>query len=169
MIPLLLLRIDPDPCQPSDLNLVGTCFTRNQCHQAGGLPLGTCAKGFGVCCVVTLTCGGGNSEDGKDANNSTTTAVTVKHNSTYIQSKGYPSPFTPKSLKVCKIKIERPSNDPQNVCQVRLDFLELQLAPADSRDGHCLTDRLTVSGNSGPAPKNICGDLEGQHSKLYSN
>ena len=29
----------------------GTCYNEKECHEAGGEPQGTCANGFGVCCV----------------------------------------------------------------------------------------------------------------------
>ena len=32
----------------------GTCFTSNECSEIGGTPDGTCATGFGVCCVLQV-------------------------------------------------------------------------------------------------------------------
>ena len=32
----------------------GTCFTSNECTEIGGTADGTCASGFGVCCVLKV-------------------------------------------------------------------------------------------------------------------
>ena len=32
----------------------GTCFTSNECSEIGGKADGTCATGFGVCCVLQV-------------------------------------------------------------------------------------------------------------------
>ena len=32
----------------------GTCFTSNECSEIGGTADGTCASGFGVCCVLQV-------------------------------------------------------------------------------------------------------------------
>lgn len=36
----------------SDGTLVGTCFTNEECDEAGGEVDGNCASGFGVCCII---------------------------------------------------------------------------------------------------------------------
>ena len=33
----------------------GTCFTSNECSEIGGTADGTCASGFGVCCVLQVS------------------------------------------------------------------------------------------------------------------
>ena len=32
----------------------GTCFTSNECSEIGGTADGTCATGFGVCCLLQV-------------------------------------------------------------------------------------------------------------------
>ena len=80
LIPLLLLvgtfaAIDHEQDQrvksPKFLNLItwvkfdntecaatsgdnGTCFTSNECSEIGGTADGTCASGFGVCCILKV-------------------------------------------------------------------------------------------------------------------
>lgn len=48
-----------------------------------------------------------------------------------------------------------------SVCQLRIDFLDLSLAPPNG-DGVCNQDVLSVSGGATQVP-NICGENSGQH------
>lgn len=48
-----------------------------------------------------------------------------------------------------------------NICQLRIDFLSLSLAPPNG-DGFCVTDTLTITGGSSRVPT-ICGENSGQH------
>merc|ERR1711944_182981 len=41
----------------------GTCYTKEECTDRKGTASGSCADGFGVCCVITLGCGGKSSEN----------------------------------------------------------------------------------------------------------
>jgi len=54
----------------------GTCFSARDCDSQGGIKSGTCASGFGVCCLFSSTCGG-----------------VTDINGTYFQSSGYPSTY----------------------------------------------------------------------------
>ena len=63
------------PCT-STAGTNGTCYSSNECTNLGGTASGTCASGFGVCCLVTVTCGGSTSVNG-----------------TYFQNPGYPSTY----------------------------------------------------------------------------
>ena len=36
-------------------NRNGTCFTNNECSSKGGTAAGSCAAGFGVCCVFLVS------------------------------------------------------------------------------------------------------------------
>ena len=38
-----------DPCDAGTLN--GTCYTKEECSSKGGTNDGSCASGYGVCCV----------------------------------------------------------------------------------------------------------------------
>lgn len=51
------------------------------------------------------------------------------------------------------------------MCQLRIDFLDLSLAPPNG-DGVCNTDVLSISGGASLVP-NLCGDNTGQH--VYVN
>lgn len=47
------------------------------------------------------------------------------------------------------------------VCQLRIDFLDLSMAPPNG-DGICNTDIISISGGATSVP-NLCGDNSGQH------
>merc|ERR1712223_2360242 len=38
-------------------NQNGTCYTAEECSAIDGTASGTCAEGYGVCCIVSLSCG----------------------------------------------------------------------------------------------------------------
>merc|ERR1739848_650009 len=40
----------------------GTCYTSAECSTKGGTASGSCASGFGVCCVFSLACGHSSAE-----------------------------------------------------------------------------------------------------------
>lgn len=48
-----------------------------------------------------------------------------------------------------------------SICQLRIDFLSLHLAPPNG-DGFCLTDSVQITGGASRVPT-ICGDNSGQH------
>ena len=52
-----VVRFPNNPCGSAD-NFNGTCYTASECSALGGSSSGTCASGFGVCCVFSLACGG---------------------------------------------------------------------------------------------------------------
>jgi len=117
----------------------GTCYSSNDCSSLGGTASGSCASGFGVCCLFTATCGG-------------TTSV----NGTYFQNSGYPSTFD--SVGSCQLTVNKCTD---SVCQLRLDFSSMTLAQPESTDNKCSDDQFIVSGGS-PVPA-ICGTNTGAH------
>lgn len=48
----------PNSACGSANNFNGTCYTASECSALGGASSGSCASGFGVCCVFSLACGG---------------------------------------------------------------------------------------------------------------
>ncbi|OXA63350.1 hypothetical protein Fcan01_02390 [Folsomia candida] len=147
LFPLFSVLIRNVQCLPeASENVAGTCSTNSQCRNSGGVASGACANGFGVCCVVTYSC-----EDSARQNNSN------------FRNRDYPSGFNPTGLEVCNLRIQKPSS---NVCQIRLDFTNMQLAAADPITGQCMNDRLSINGVSGTVPSNLCGDLSQQHMYL---
>ena len=96
-----IVQFPNDECtSSSSTTTLGTCLTSSECNTNGGSGAGTCAAGFGVCCVVsTSTCGS-----------------TVSANNTYIRNPGYPSSYTPTTTGTCSFTIDKASDD---VCQLR--------------------------------------------------
>lgn len=75
----------------------GTCFSSRDCDSQGGIKSGTCASGFGVCCLFSSSCGGVTSING-----------------TYFQSAGYPSTYD--SVGSCQLTVNKCA---ESVCQLR--------------------------------------------------
>jgi len=118
----------------------GTCYSSKDCIKQGGVRSGTCASGFGVCCLFTKTCGD-------------VTAI----NGTFFQSDGYPSTFD--SVGSCQLTVNKASSD---VCQLRLDMENFVLAGPESTDNTCMNDEFYVTGGSTTLPT-VCGTNSGQH------
>lgn len=146
---------------------LGTCYTKEECTAQGGSQQGNCAMGFGVCCVFQQT--------GCD--------ITVNRNCTYVMSTGYPTDYQVAAdldnTEDCTININKVERD---VCQIRLDFVDMVLLspgsgpqPADAdqggRDNPPITgagrcdrrDSLTIRGPTERNPPLVCGTLTGQH------
>merc|ERR1719245_892205 len=124
----------------------GTCFTSSECSDKGGTIKGSCAAGFGACCVFIL--------DSKDS-------TTINYNDTYIQNPGYPNTFS--DTTSLSYTINKCDTD---VCFFRMDFEQFTLkGPADSieTNGGVCTDTMTVTVNSGQKIPTICGQNTGQH------
>merc|ERR1712226_718920 len=117
----------------------GTCYSSSDCTRLNGQAAGSCASGFGVCCLFSKTCG-----------ESTST------NCTYFQNAGFPSTFD--NVGSCQLTINKCSPD---VCQLRLDFDNFVLAQPEATDHVCQDDQFIVSGGA-PIPA-ICGTNTGLH------
>ncbi|XP_040576960.1 uncharacterized protein [Lepeophtheirus salmonis] len=128
-----------EECGSKSGNNNGTCYSKSDCTKMGGTGSGTCAHGFGVCCIFTKSCG-----------------YSTKNNGTYFQNVGYPSTFD--SVGSCQLTVHK-CND--NVCQLRLDFENFVLAQPEPIDHQCQDDQFIVSG--GPPIPAICGTNSGAH------
>lgn len=123
--------------------LMGTCLSSTECNDIDGMKRGSCASGFGVCCVKSLkACGG-----------------TVSNNNTYISNVDYPT-VLPAGANNCQYTISRQGD----ICQLRLDFQDVVL----NTDANGLTDatvggRLVAAGGSGNEPPAVSGTLSGDH------
>ncbi|XP_024941438.1 uncharacterized protein LOC107268341 [Cephus cinctus] len=117
----------------------GTCFSSAECSQRGGVSSGVCANGYGVCCIVTVSCG-----------------QTISNNNTYFVNPNYPSTFD--ATESCQLTILK--SHPQ-VCQFRLDFLQFKLRGPETINHVCTSDQFIASG-SNPVPT-ICGNNNGNH------
>lgn len=127
-----------DACQSGTGNN-GTCYSTSDCSKLGGTASGSCASGFGVCCLFTKTCG-----------------QETSNNCTYFQNSGYPSTYD--SVGSCQLTVNKCDS---SVCQLRLDMDNFVLAQPEQTDHQCQSDQLIVSGGS-PIPA-ICGVNSGSH------
>ncbi|XP_047500219.1 uncharacterized protein LOC125046483 [Penaeus chinensis] len=100
----------------------GTCYTASECRRIGGTNIGSCARGFGVCCYKEITCGGSSST-----------------NCTYLVSPNYPNTYN--EAQTCTMTFTRNAN----TCQLRLDFEEFMSTQPDNF-GVCQEDQFTVPG-----------------------
>jgi len=153
-----VVKFGNDPCEGSD-NKNGTCYTEAECENKGGKASGSCAEGYGVCCVFTEGCGD-----------------VVAENGTYFESSGTPTGQC--NLKVCKCD--------DNICQLRLDFMTFVIAGPSTATtsmhaqvnggaiatgaaqavnpvSQCMDDQFTVTAPGAPAPPVICGTNTGAH------
>merc|ERR1719422_811387 len=134
----------------------GTCYTADECTSRDGVASGSCADGYGVCCIITVSCGGSTSE-----------------NCTYLSQAASTTPNTDSDdlNQQCSYSIcPRTST----VNRIRLDLMTFMIAPptepnaldgvaATTNDmqravGQCTGDTFQA-GNS-PV---ICGANDGQH------
>jgi len=160
-----IVRFPNDACIGSSTRN-GTCYTSAECSDKGGTSSGSCADGFGVCCIFLVTsCGSSSSE-----------------NMTYWTK---PTSFSSGTcdLTVC------PSD---NICSIRLDFTSFTITgpntmtvaranrmrgtPAGNLEDtagvahgnnfatNCLLDSFYVtSASTSSAPPMICGVNTGFH------
>ena len=95
-----VVQFPNDECTSSTASTLGTCYTSSECGSRSGSASGSCAAGFGVCCVTsTSTCG-----------------ATLSANISYIRNPGYPSSYTSAASGSCSVTISKASD---NICQLR--------------------------------------------------
>ncbi|XP_059084415.1 uncharacterized protein LOC131881546, partial [Tigriopus californicus] len=131
-------------------NRNGTCYTSTECATRGGSAAGSCAAGFGVCCVFLVSRSG----------------ATVAQNCTYLRNPSFPNAYAETSQVSYNIqKCDR------SVCRLRLDFESftilgtgntLEFVDETNQGGTCL-DMFTISTNTGNSFPIICGQNTGQH------
>nr|XP_045603482.1 uncharacterized protein LOC123761498 [Procambarus clarkii] len=134
---VILAEIPATPCPTTDNFTLGTCMPSLKCSSSGGLSKGSCASILSSCCLITRTC------------NEATSL-----NNTYFIHPG----ATNTELGACTLTINRVA---PNICQMRFDFLALELSQPDT-NGVCTKDFLTVTGGVSSVPV-ICGSSSGQH------
>jgi len=155
-----IVKFPNDVCSSDQANRYGTCFTAEECSNLNGVASGTCAEGYGVCCVITLACGG-----------------TTRANCTHLSQTASADPNTdPGSETACTYTICPVSS---TVNRIRLDISMFDIAaPASPTSftgnaagtagmtsvlGSCLTDSFSVSGPSGGPYPIVCGVNNDQH------
>ncbi|XP_026847597.1 uncharacterized protein LOC6600581 [Drosophila persimilis] len=133
-------RFSNDICTGNNL-LLGTCVIAGECTDNSGVAAGSCSTitTQAICCIYQRTCG-----------------ASTTYNNTYFYNSNYPAPYAGGGR--CSIVVTPPDS---SICQLRVDFLALSLAPPTG-DGFCSTDALTITGGASQVPS-ICGENSGQH------
>jgi len=140
-----VVQFPNDECTSSSSSTTtGTCLTSSECTGRSGTSDGSCAAGFGVCCVVS----------------SSTCGSTLSSNITYIRNPGYPSSYTPTSATTCEFTIKKASD---NICQLRLDFQTMSGYTLGTTNGGCVPSSFQATGQTGKNPPAICGTNTGYH------
>ncbi|XP_013775019.2 uncharacterized protein LOC106459893 [Limulus polyphemus] len=134
-----LLRFVNTPCVGSN-GLEGVCMSDTACSIRGGASIGSCASGSGVCCLDKMTCGN-----------------TTFRNETLFVNPSFPF-YGEDGTNTCQMTIKNINN----ICQMRLDFLEFNIAQPD-RNGRCTTDSFIVGSSIGERYPILCGENSGQH------
>jgi len=113
----------------------GTCYTASECSELGGTAYGTCAKGYGVCCIFSLKCGD----------------VSSQNNTYMIMGSTRTLPINnPCIYKICPMH--------ENICRIRFDFFTFDIAqPALS--GLCATDSFVITAPEGGGTPVFCGRI----------
>merc|ERR1711976_763827 len=93
-----VVKFPNELCLGSSLN--GTCYTKEECSERGGTAQGNCANGYGVCCIISISCGSSS-----------------RDNNTYLRL-GPISSFD-SSNENCNYRICQTNN---KICRIRLDF-----------------------------------------------
>jgi len=164
-----IVKFPNDVCISGSANQNGTCYTAEECTSRDGVASGTCADGYGVCCIITISCGSTSAE-----------------NCTYLSQTASNAPnvdSSPDDSRACTYKIcPRDSS----IRRIRFDLTTFAIAgpvPIDVATmfnagavgktvagsatlgpsvGQCNTDTFSISGTRGPYPT-ICGMNSGQH------
>jgi len=129
----------------------GTCYSGTECTSKSGTAAGSCAAGFGVCCVFVFEASGG----------------TISQNCSYIRNLNYPSALTDTTASSFTI-----AKCDASVCFIRLDFESFDTnGLSDSIENTAVTtstatgcqDTFTITSTNDPNLPEICGKNQGQH------
>merc|ERR1711899_585772 len=154
-----VVKFPNDNCIGATMN--GTCYTSEECSSKSGKNDGSCASGFGVCCVFSLACGG-----------------TASENQTYLTQTSATAVASPCTYTICPCST--------NICRIRYDFTTFVLANAvqgttsvgaipaagsltSGALGDCTTDTFSINGAIGVASPIICGTNSGYHMIIDSD
>ncbi|XP_017770959.1 PREDICTED: uncharacterized protein LOC108558534 [Nicrophorus vespilloides] len=130
-----------EECKANDGRRTGVCMNTYECRMQGGTSHGSCALGFGVCCVFKATC----NQD-------------VFNNLTYFVNPHFPD-LTHSMSSNCELKVKK--IDPE-IAQIRLDFIHFNLGQPNRRTGVCEEDTFVMAGGNATA-LTMCGLNSGQH------
>jgi len=153
-----IVKFNNDVCDTGNA-MNGTCYTAEECTNRNGVASGSCADGYGVCCVITLTCG-----------------ATTRENCTYLSQDMSATPARDSDdSRSCSYTICPVTSD---VRRIRLELTTFEVegpytptltgnpgATANAQGtaiGHCRGDQFVAATGLGSSPI-ICGFNTGQH------
>jgi len=164
-----IVKFNNEECTGSSGD-TGTCYTAAECSAlSGGAAQGSCASGFGVCCVTTLDpCDGTTSavnfilnfdvaNKPADCTSDNTDTSSASGRSSYRQSR---------TTIEYDYLIQKQSS---SIVQLRFDFEKVELQ--GPTNGECTNDTITIEhadkGTMKYMPTNLCGTITGSH--LYAD
>jgi len=153
-----IVKFNNDVCDTGN-TMNGTCYTAEECTNRNGVASGSCADGYGVCCVITLTCG-----------------ATTRENCTYLSQDMSATPARDSDdSRSCSYTICPVTSD---VRRIRLELTTFEIegpytpnlngvGAATTQDagtaiGQCRGDQFVAATGLGSSPI-ICGFNTGQH------
>lgn len=147
-----VVRFPNDVCN-TETAMNGTCYTAEECSDRDGVATGSCADGFGVCCVISLSCGDTTSEN---CTYLTATTVAAGSSCTYT--------ICPASSTVSRIRLDLTMFTIADPFAVLTDgtVAAASIATEGGAIGHCTMDTFQLTGSGGSSPV-ICGSNDGQH------
>ena len=112
-------------------SLTGTCFSPPECQsKTGGFADGSCADGFGTCCVILLSeCGG-----------------SIGENSTHFSSPDYPKVY--QTAASCTYALNKVDIE---ICFIRLEFINFVIdgpvsnTSPPNQNWDCVNDNVIIN------------------------
>jgi len=151
-----VVKFPNDVCNSDSTSMNGTCYTAEECSSRSGVASGACAEGYGVCCIITLTCGGSTKENCTYLTQTSTT--TPASDSGNARQCSYT--ICPLSTSVTRIRLELTTFSivgPTTALAAN-DGTAAESSGTGRSLGHCNTDTFSVANS--PI---ICGENAGQH------
>ncbi|XP_057652599.1 uncharacterized protein LOC130891716 [Diorhabda carinulata] len=130
-----------EECNANDGRRKGVCMNTYECKMKSGVSFGSCAYGFGVCCVFTATC------DNE-----------IFNNITYFVNPDFPD--LTKGMSSCLLMVKKMDDD---IAQIRLDFIHFNLGQPNRKNGVCEDDVFLLSTGNTARDVTLCGLNSGQH------
>merc|ERR1712079_566842 len=160
-----IVKFNNDVCDTGN-QMNGTCYTAEECTNRNGVASGSCADGYGVCCVITMTCGATTSENCTYM--SQDMSATPARDSDDSRSCSYT--ICPVTSDVRRIRLELTTFDIEGPFTPALDGAAGATAAGATADtgtaiGQCRGDQFVAATGLGSSPI-ICGTNAGQHMVL---
>jgi len=158
-----IVKFNNDVCDTGN-QMNGTCYTAEECTNRNGVASGSCADGYGVCCVITLTCGATTSENCTYM--SQDMSATPARDSDDSRSCSYT--ICPVTSDVRRIRLELTTFDIEGPFTPALDGAAgatagtVATTDANTAIGQCRGDQFVAATGLGSSPI-ICGFNAGQH------